>query len=341
MVSRVLVIAEAGVNHNGDLDLALRLCEAAHAAGADAVKFQTFRAADLVVPGAPTAAYQARETGESDQFAMLRKLELDEDQHRVIQAHCRRLGIEFFSTPFSLQAVDMLRGLGVRRLKLPSGELTHRALVEHAAASGLPLLVSTGMATLDEARQALAWVEAARGSRQDVVFMHCTSAYPASDEALNLRAIVTMSEALGVPIGYSDHSLGIEASLAAVALGAVAIEKHMTLDRTLPGPDHAASLEPGAFADMVRGIRRIEAMRGDGRKQPRPEELDAARVARRSVVTVVDIPAGTRIEAAMLACRRPATGIPPAELAQVAGCTARRDLPAGTVLQWDLLEPPA
>lgn len=341
MVSRVLVIAEAGVNHNGDLDLALRLCEAAHAAGADAVKFQTFRAADLVVPGAPTAAYQARETGESDQFAMLRKLELDEDQHRAIQDHCQRLGIEFFSTPFSLQAVDMLCGLGVRRLKLPSGELTHRVLVAHAAASGLPLLVSTGMATLDEARQALAWVEAARGSRQDVVFMHCTSAYPASDEALNLRAIGTMADALGVPIGYSDHSLGIEASLAAVALGAVAIEKHMTLDRTLPGPDHAASLEPDAFADMVRGIRRIEAMRGDGRKQPRPEELDAARVARRSVVTAVDIPAGTRIDAAMLACRRPATGIAPAEIDRVAGCTARHDLPAGTVLHWDLLEPPA
>ena len=336
-MTAVFVIAEAGVNHNGDLGLALQLCDAARAAGADAVKFQTFRADDLVVRGAPTAAYQARETGESDQYEMLRKLELDESQHRAIHAHCERIGIEFFSTPFSLAAVDLLVGLGVRRLKLPSGELTHKALVAHAAATRLPLLVSTGMATLDEAREALRWVRDARGGTEDVTLMHCTSAYPASDDALNLTAIGTMQRELGVPIGYSDHSLGIEAALAAVALGAVAVEKHLTLDRTLPGPDHSASLEPQAFAAMVQGIRRIEAMRGDGVKAPRPEERDAARVARRSVVAAVDITAGARIEAAMLACRRPATGIAPAEQERVVGRTARVVLPAGTVLQWDQL----
>jgi N-acetylneuraminate synthase len=336
-MTAVFVIAEAGVNHNGDLGLALQLCDAARAAGADAVKFQTFRADDLVVRGAPTAAYQARETGESDQYEMLRKLELDAAQHRALRDHCERIGIEFFSTPFSLAAVDLLVGLGVKRLKMPSGELTHKALVAHAAATRLPLLVSTGMATLDEAREALRWVREARGGTEDVMLMHCTSAYPASDDALNLTAIATMQRELGVPIGYSDHSLGIEAALAAVALGAVAVEKHLTLDRTLPGPDHSASLEPQAFGVMVQGIRRVEAMRGDGVKAPRPEERDAARVARRSVVAAVDIPAGARIEAAMLACRRPATGIAPAEQDRVVGRTARVALPAGTVLQWDLL----
>jgi N-acetylneuraminate synthase len=337
MSKRVFVIAEAGVNHNGDLDLAMRLCDAARDAGADAVKFQTFRAEDLVVRGAPTAAYQARETGEQDQFEMLRKLELDEAQHRALRDHCARTGIEFFSTPFSLQAVDMLVALGVRRLKMPSGELTHRALVEHASATRLPLLVSTGMATLDECRTALGWAAAARGSMDGLQFMHCTSAYPASDEALNLAAIPAMQRELGVPIGYSDHSLGTEAALAAVALGATSIEKHLTLDRKLPGPDHSASLEPAAFAEMVRGIRRVESMRGDGVKAPRPEERDAARVARRSVVAAVDIPPGTRIDASMLACRRPATGIAPADQDRVVGRRARVAIAAGTVLQWDLL----
>lgn len=337
-MSRVFVIAEAGVNHNGDLALARQLCDAAHAAGADAVKFQTFRAEDLAVRGAPTAAYQARETGESDQYEMLRRLELDEAQHRALKAHCDGLGIEFFSTPFSLAAVDLLVGLGVRRLKLPSGELTHRTLVERASATRLPLLVSTGMATLEEARQALAWAAAARGGTAGLTLLHCTSSYPAPDDTLNLAAIATMQRELQVPIGYSDHSLGAEAALAAVALGAVAIEKHLTLDCGMPGPDHSASLEPGPFAEMVRGIRRVEAMRGDGVKAPRPEEADTARVARRSLVAAVDIPAGTRIEDALLACRRPATGIAPADQQRVVGRVARQDLAAGTVLQWDHLQ---
>lgn len=337
-MTAVFVIAEAGVNHGGDLAMALRLCDAARAAGADAVKFQTFRAGDLVVPGAPTAAYQARRTGEQDQFEMLRRLELDEAQHRALQVHCRRIGIEFFSTPFSAPAVDLLVSLGVPRLKMASGELTNRPLLEHAAAARLPLLVSTGMASLAEAREALGWIRAVRGGVEGVTMMHCTSAYPAPDDALNLTAITTMQRELQVPIGYSDHSLGLEAALAAVALGAVAIEKHLTLDRGLPGPDHAASLEPAEFAALVRGVRRVEAMRGDGVKLTRPQERDAARVARRSVVAAVDIPAGARIEARMLACRRPATGIAPTEQDRVVGRTARVALPAGTVLQWDLLE---
>ena len=338
MSARVLVIAEAGVNHNGELPLALQLCDAARAAGADAVKFQTFRAEDLVVPGAPTAAYQARQTGQQDQYAMLKALELSEADHFALHAHCNRIGIEFFSTPFSVPAVDMLQRLGVRRLKLSSGELTHQALVAAAAGTGLPLLMSTGMADLDEVRQALEWARAARGHLDEVAVLHCTSAYPAPDASLNLRAMVTMGSALGLPVGYSDHSDGVEASLAAVALGAVVIEKHLTLDRTLPGPDHSASLEPGPFATMVAGIRRIEAMLGDGAKRPTPQELDTARVARRSVVAACDIAAGTVIEASMLACRRPATGIAPKDLALVAGRSAAVHIAAGTVLQWSHLE---
>ncbi len=334
----VLVIAEAGVNHNGDMGLALRLCDAACAAGADAVKFQTFRAQDLVVPGAPTAAYQSRQTGDQDQFAMLQRLELTEWQHRQIQTHCRAIGIEFFSTPFSLEAVDLLVGLGVQRLKLSSGELTHRALVEHAAATQLPLLVSTGMATMDEIVEALGWVQAARGHLREVVVLHCTSAYPAPDATLNLTAMHEMAVRLGVPIGYSDHSLGIEAPLAAVALGATVIEKHLTLDCRMEGPDHSASLEPEPFARMVQGIRRVSVMRGDGVKAPRPDERDTARVARRSVVAMVNIPAKVPVTMAMLACRRPATGIEPRDLPLLPGRHLRRAVSAGTVLNWSDFE---
>ncbi|MES2360477.1 MAG: N-acetylneuraminate synthase [Pseudomonadota bacterium] len=332
---QVFVIAEAGVNHNGDLAMALRLCDAAKSAGADAVKFQTFRAEDLVVRGAPTAQYQARQTGDNDQFLMLERLELSEAQHHQIKAHCDSIGIEFFSTPFSVDAVDMLVRLGVRRLKLSSGELTHRALVEHAAAAQLPLLMSTGMGTMAEIREAIDWVRSARGHLREVVVLHCTSAYPAPDDTLNLRAILGMARDLELAIGYSDHSLGIEAPLAAVALGASVIEKHLTLGRQLPGPDHGASLEPEEFARMVRGIRRVGTMLGNGVKAPLPEELDTARVARRSVVAALDIAAGELITAEKLACRRPATGIAPRDLPRLVGRRACVAIAAGSVLQWD------
>ena len=333
----VFVIAEAGVNHNGDVALALQLCDAAKKAGADAVKFQTFRAEDLVVRGAPTAKYQARQTGEQDQFAMLEKLELSEAQHQQIKAHCDAIGIEFFSTPFSCSAVDMLVKLGVKRLKLSSGELTHRALVEHAAASQLPLLMSTGMGTMEEIREALGWVKTSRGHLHHVVVLHCTSAYPAPDNTLNLLAMKSMARDLAIATGYSDHSLGIEAPLAAVALGASVIEKHLTLDQKMSGPDHSASLEPKEFARMVQGIRRVSAMLGNGIKVPLLEELDTARVARRSVVAAVDIAAGSVITAEMLICRRPATGIAPRDLQNVIGQSAGVAIAAGSVLQWDQL----
>lgn len=339
VVKPVFIIAEAGVNHNGDLAMALQLCDAAKNAGADAVKFQTFRAEDLVVRGAPTAQYQARQTGYQDQFLMLQRLELSEAQHQRIKAHCDQIGIEFFSTPFSVEAVDMLVALGVSRLKLSSGELTHRALVEHAAATQLPLILSTGMGTMDEIIEAVGWVRGARGDLHDVVVLHCTSAYPAPDSALNLTAIRSMSGDLALEIGYSDHSSGIEASLSAVALGALVIEKHLTLDVTLPGPDHSASLEPVEFAQMVKSIRRVSAMLGDGIKAPLAEELDTARVARRSVVAGLDIAAGEIVTAEKLLCRRPATGIAPRNLPELIGKRALAAISAGSVLQWSDFEP--
>lgn len=331
----VFIIAEAGVNHNGDLAMALALCDAAKSTGADAVKFQTFRAEDLVVRGAPTAEYQARQTGDQDQFLMLQRLELSALQHGEIKRHCDAIGIEFFSTPFSVDAVDMLVDLGVKRLKLSSGELTHRALVEHAAATQLPLLVSTGMGTMAEIREALEWVKQGRGHLQGVTVLHCTSAYPAPDNSLNLKALHAMARDLAIAVGYSDHSLGIEAPLAAVALGSVVIEKHLTLDRLLPGPDHSASLEAAEFTQMVTGIRRVSAMLGNGIKAPLPEELDTARVARRSVVAAKDLSPGEALTEDMLICRRPATGIAPRDLDRVIGRRLRTAVPAGTVLNWD------
>ena len=368
---RVFLIAEAGVNHNGQLDVALQLVDAARAAGADAVKFQTFRAEDLALPGTATAAYQQGATGETDQFAMLRKLELSAEQHQIVAAHCARVGIEFMSTPFSEDAVDLLVSLGVRRLKISSGEIVNRPLLTKAAATGLPLILSTGMATLAEVKQAVGWVQTAWalygsplcedtpdpaagppqggvsplggqrghgpsvGAPPHLTLLQCTSAYPAPDDALNLRAIATLRTETGLPTGYSDHSLGNAAALAAVALGACVIEKHITLDRNLPGPDHRASSEPAEFAALARDIRRIEAMLGDGIKAPRPDEIDVRAVARRSVVLATALPSGTVLRREHLQLRRPASGIPAADFDTVIGQRLRADTAAGTVLQWE------
>ena len=344
MTAPVFIIAEAGVNHNGEVALALQLADAAKAAGADAVKFQTFRAEDVVTPGAATADYQRANTGATSQFDMIKALELDEAGHAAVAAHCARMGIEFFSTPFSEPAVDQLVRLGVRRIKMPSGEITNKPLLQHAAATGLPILMSSGMATMDEVHRAVGWLrEARRGAGHgefgpgDLSLFHCTSAYPAPAEALNLRAIVTMAEATGLPVGYSDHSQGVEAALAAVALGATVIEKHLTLDQAMPGPDHRASADPAEFAAMVRGIRRVEAMRGDGIKQPTPAEANTRDVARRSVVLTVGRPRGHVLQLSDLALRRPGTGIAPEHLAELAGRRLAADLPAHTTLSWDHL----
>jgi N,N'-diacetyllegionaminate synthase len=343
-MNRVFVIAEAGVNHNGSLELALRLVDAARDSGADAVKFQTFRAEDVVTPQAVTADYQRSNTGETSQFEMIKKLELDEAEHGKVAAYCREQSIEFFSTPFSEEAVAMLVRLGVKRLKLPSGEITNKPLLECAADTGLPLLMSSGMATLDEVQRAVKWIAArwqaaklpAPGA-QNLTLLHCTSAYPAPAASLNLRAIQTMARATGLPIGYSDHSEGAEAALAAVALGATVIEKHLTLDKGLPGPDHRASADPAEFAAMVKGIRAVEAMLGDGLKRPQPIEENTRDVARRSLVIVRDLPRGHQLGDADLALRRPGTGIAPDRWDEIVGRRLSQDVRAHTTLEWTML----
>ncbi|MBM4005454.1 MAG: N-acetylneuraminate synthase [Planctomycetes bacterium] len=326
------VIAEAGVNHNGQLPLALELVDAAADAGADAVKFQTFEAESLVTLDAPKCEYQARATGAGEsQFEMLKKLELSHTAHQAVVDRCRQRRIQFLSTPFDESSADFLEGLGVAAFKIPSGELTNLPLIDHIAGKGAPLILSTGMANLSEVEQAVQVVE--RTGNRQFVLLHCVSNYPAAADEVNLRAMATLRAAFQVPVGYSDHTLGLEIGWASVALGACVIEKHFTLDRSLPGPDHQASLDPEQLQHFVRGIHDIELAMGTGRKSATAAEKGTAAVARRSLVAARDIAAGTRITADLIAFRRPGTGLPPGMKEQLLHRTAREDIPAGTVLR--------
>jgi len=336
------IIAEAGVNHNGSEELALRLVEAAAAARADAVKFQTFSAEQLVRPGTETAAYQRSNAGAADQFAMLKQLELPPTALRNLKARADALGIEFMSTPFDLSAARLLVGLGMRRIKVPSGEITNLPLLEDLAGFGLPLIVSTGMADLAEVDEAVAALGEARkrcgleARREEwLTLLHCTSNYPAKPEDVNLRAMLTLQRHFSVPVGYSDHTDGTAIAVAAAALGATVIEKHFTLDRELPGPDHKASLAPLELAAMVREIRAVESSLGDGVKEPRAAELPVRELVRRSVTLARARRRGERIEAEDLVLLRPGNGIPPRDLARVVGRRAARDLAAGSTLVWE------
>lgn len=331
-----LIVAEAGVNHNGRLELARELIDAAAAAGADAVKFQTFRAESLAIPKAPKADYQLWTTGDSEsQVEMLRRLQLPLDVYPDLLARCREKGVLFMSSPFDEESADFLDSLKMSLFKIPSGELTNLAFLAHVARKGKPLIISTGMSTLEEVAAAVNTV-VHEGSGQ-IILLHCVSRYPADPEDANLRAMATLAKAFGVPVGYSDHTLGITVPLAAVALGACVIEKHFTLDRTLPGPDHQASAEPDELASLVRGIRSVEKALGHGRKEPAPREAAVAAVARKSLVAAKDIPAGTKITEELLVLRRPGTGLPPTMRASVVGRTAREDIKAGTLLEWEML----
>lgn len=331
------VIAEAGVNHNGDLELARRLVDAAADAGADAVKFQTFRAERLMTAATPKAPYQERAPGiPADAFEMIRHLELDEDAHRALVDHCRARDIQFLSSPFEEASADLLERLGLPAFKLPSGEVTNLPFLAHVARKGKPVILSTGMATLGEVGCAMAAL-APLGPNQ-VVLLHCVSSYPARPADVNLRAMATLAKAFPVVVGYSDHTPGLEVSLAAVALGAAVLEKHLTLDRSLPGPDQAASLEPGEFRALVQGVRNVEAALGHGRKEPAPCEQEVAVVARKSVVAAQDLAAGTVLEAGHLAIKRPGTGLPPNALSTLIGRTLLRDLSRDATLAMEDLE---
>ena len=330
------IIAEAGVNHNGSLEMARQLVDVAVQAGADAVKFQTFKAEKVVSPQAPKAAYQLQTTDTSEsQLDMIKRLELSFDAFRELYAYCQDKGILFMSTPFDEESADLLDELGVPVFKIGSGEITNWPFLEYVACKGKPMILSTGMSYLSEVDEA---VRVLRGAGCDqLVLLHCVSNYPADPADVNLRAMQTMATAFGVPVGYSDHTPGVEVAIAAVALGACVIEKHFTLDCNLPGPDHRASLEPSELAALVQGIRTVEAALGHGRKEPAVSEANTAAVARRSLVAAQDIPVGTVLSEELIAIKRPGTGLPPAMRSYLVGRTVRVPVAAGTLLTLEML----
>lgn len=331
---RTLVIAEAGVNHNGELALARRLVEAAADAGADIVKFQTFSADRLVTRQAAKADYQsANDTRGESQHAMLRRLELTRDMHRDLQTLCRQRAIGFLSTAFDIDSIDLLADLGLERFKIPSGEITNLPYLRHIGGLGKSVILSTGMATLAEIEAALTVLETAGTARESVTVLHCNTEYPTPMEDVNLRAMLTIRDAFGVPVGYSDHTLGIEVAIAAVALGASVIEKHLTLDRRLPGPDHKASLEPAEFSALVTAIRSIERALGDGVKRPSASEAKNIAVARKSLVAAQAIFKGQTFTPDNVAVKRPGTGLSPMRLDEVIGRTAPRDFAADELIE--------
>lgn len=336
MTKPCFIIAEAGVNHNGSLESAFELAAAANEAGADAVKFQTFVASELATPEAPKASYQSRHTGSGEsQLEMLARLELSFADFTRIKQHCDRLGILFLSTAFDTPSLKFLADLGVPSFKIPSGEVTNLPYLQQIGRYRRPVLLSTGMCNLGEVEQAIEVLY--REGTTDIVLLHCVSNYPAAPEEANLRAMQTLAGAFGLPVGYSDHTLGSEVCLAAVALGATVIEKHFTLDCNLPGPDHKASLEPAELASLVRAVRKVEASLGSGRKRPTASEADTAAVARKSLVCATDLPAGTVIIPEMIAVRRPGTGLPPSMYSFVLGRTLRHALRSGQLITLDSL----
>ena len=330
-----LIIAEAGVNHNGDLALARQLVRVAADAGADLVKFQTFVADRITSADAPKAEYQKAATGTAEsQQEMIRRLELSRADHEALIDECRDAGIGFFSTGFDPESIDLLVELGIDRIKVPSGEITNLPLLRHIAAKGLPVILSTGMADLAEIEAAIAVLEQGGIARSDLTVLHCNTQYPTPMEDVNLTAMARIGEAFGIGYGYSDHTLGIEVPIAAVALGATVIEKHFTLDRTMPGPDHQASLEPGELAAMVAAIRNIErAMAGDGIKRPSPSECGNRAIARRSLVAARPISAGEQFGPDHLAAKRPGTGLSPLLWDDVIGRPAPRDFAADELIE--------
>jgi len=326
MAEKVFVIAEAGVNHNGSVELAERMVDAAADAGADAVKFQTFKAEKLVAKEAQMADYQQKNTGAKEsQYAMLKRLEIDEEAHRRLMRRCEKRGILFLSTPFDLESVRMLGEMGLEIFKIGSGELTNLPYLRAIGALKKRVILSTGMADLGEVEDALDALVEAGTPKERITLLHANTMYPTPMEDVNLRAMQTLSCAFGCSVGYSDHTLGIEIPVAAVAMGASVIEKHFTLDRTMKGPDHAASLEPDELAAMVRAIRNVEKALGDGIKRPSPSETPNIPVARKSIVAARPIRKGERLGEDNLAVKRPGTGLSPMRWDEVVGTRALRD----------------
>lgn len=331
------IIAEAGVNHNGDVELARKLVDAATASGADAVKFQTFKAEKLVTATARKADYQVRNTGSDESlFDMLKKLELSESDHEKLLSHCRDRGILFLSTPFDEDSADFLLRLGVAAFKVSSGDLTNTPFLKRLASMKLPIILSTGMATMDEVREAVKAVRA--GGEPPLLLLQCVSNYPAEAVNTNLRAMMAMAAETGYATGYSDHTLGDEVAIASVALGACVLEKHMTLDTRLPGPDHSASMMPNDFSRMVERIRRVESALGSGIKVPSEVEKQTRAAARKSVTMAVDCRKGDPVVESVVCFKRPGIGIPPSRLESIIGRRFARDMKAGETVTTDCLE---
>lgn len=330
------LIAEAGVNHNGSFETACLMVRTASRAGANAIKFQTFKAEKLATSQAPKAAYQAESTDKNEsQLEMLRKLELSETDFRNLADECKRNNILFLSTPFDEDSADFLDTLNMAAFKISSGDVTNLPFLAHVALKGKPVILSTGMSYLNEVDEAVRTIWST--GNHDLILLHCTSNYPANPVEVNLRAMDTLERAFQVPVGFSDHTMGIEIPLASVAMGARVIEKHFTLDRSQPGPDHQASLEPAELEALVKGVRKVEASLGHGRKEPVEREANTAAVARKSIVARKDIPVGTALSHEHFIMMRPGTGLPSTMLQYLVGRIARVDIPVGALIAFEMV----
>lgn len=326
-MKKTLIIAEAGVNHNGSLNNARKLVDVAADAGADYVKFQTFKADKVVTKTAKRAAYQDANTGNNDsQYEMIKKLELSEDMHRELISYCQSKNIKFLSTGFDLESLEFLNNLNIELFKIPSGEITNLPYLKKIASFKKPVVMSTGMANMEEVKEAFDILLAEGLKKEEIIIVHCNTEYPTPMQDVNLKAMKAISKELGVSIGYSDHTLGIEVPIAAVALGATVIEKHFTLDRNLPGPDQKASLEPDELKTMVKAIRNIEiALSGSGKKEPSPSEAKNKEIARKSIVAAQDILAGEEFSEKNLTVKRPGTGMSPMQWENIIGRIADKN----------------
>lgn len=334
-MKNTIIIAEAGVNHNGDMGLAKKLIEVAAAAGVDYVKFQTFKAEKLVTKTAQRATYQDKNTGDGDsQFEMLKKLELNDEMHTQLIAYCQQKNIQFLSTAFDLESMDYLKSIGITLAKIPSGEITNLPYLKKIAQLFPEIIMSTGMADMQEIKEAYTVLLDNGAKKENITILHCNTEYPTPMEDVNLRAMLHIQKELEVNIGYSDHTLGIEVPIAAVALGATVIEKHFTLDRTLPGPDHAASLEPDELKAMVQAIRNTEkALLGSGVKEPSPSESKNKPIARKSIVALQPIKKGVVFTQENIGIKRPGTGISPMQWDEVLGQEAKQDFEGDDLIE--------
>jgi len=324
-MKHVLIIGEAGVNHNGSMEMAKQLIDAAAVAGVDYVKFQTFKAEKLVTKDAKQAEYQQRNAKDDSQFTMLKKLELSEAQHEELIAYCKEKGVKFLSTAFDMESVEYLHSLHLGLWKIPSGEITNYPYLKAIAQYGEPVILSTGMCEIEDVQNAVEVLCKYGLKKEQITVLHCNTEYPTPMKDVNLRAMLGIKEKVGVKVGYSDHTKGIEVPIAAVALGAEVIEKHFTLDRTLPGPDHKASLEPNELKAMVDAIRNIEQALGDGQKHVSASEEKNMAIARKSIVAAKDIKRGELLTEDNLTTKRPGSGISPMRWEEVIGTKAIRD----------------